>query len=82
MDRWQWFIDCIGKRVWRNEHCNCENCQYLMKNGVLILDKQHANYLYELEAECGYKYYDSKEEMDNIELNNQNNVSQIEDKTI
>jgi len=41
-----------------------------MSTGILVRDEFHANYLSEMEAECGYKYYDSKEEMENIELNN------------
>lgn len=70
MERKQWFIDRIGKRVWRNITCECCHCQLLMSTGILVRDEFHANYLSEMEAECGYKYYDSKEEMENIELNN------------
>lgn len=60
----QWFIDRIGKRVWRKNDCDCIMCIASSEFGVLIRDEQHADYLFSLECECGFKYFDSKEERD------------------
>lgn len=78
MDRKQWFIDRIGKRVYRNStHCNndkCIPCKNVYKNGIVITDKQHATYLYDIE--CDYnregkplRYFDTLEEMLEFEKN-------------
>ena len=44
----QWFIDRIGKRIYREKNvCNCEVCTAVHKEGLIITDEQHANYLYD-----------------------------------
>jgi hypothetical protein len=50
-DRKQWFIDRIGKRVYRDANgCSCEVCKQIRDVGLVIIDKMHANYLYDMEA--------------------------------
>jgi hypothetical protein len=68
-EREKWFIDRIGKIVYRNEtSCKCVVCASVVENGVIISDANHAIYL--SETECEYtadgwpmKYFDSKEEV-------------------
>ena len=44
----QWFIDRIGKRIYRkNNICNCRICVNVHEEGLIITDKQHAIYLYD-----------------------------------
>lgn len=71
-EREQWFVDRIGKIVFRNDtNCNdgeCKICLHVYENGLLIDDRMHALYLAELEylynAE-GFPllYADTKEEV-------------------
>lgn len=68
MDRLQWFIDRIGKRVYRNHHDCCEHCETVYKGGLIIADENHANYLYDIEVEFTAdgeptQYFDTREEM-------------------
>lgn len=64
MNRKQWFIDRIGKRVYRVKSlCDCEGCRTAYENGVIITDESHANYLYDCEREWGLIYYDTLEEV-------------------
>lgn len=54
----QWFIDRIGKRVFRDKNlCNCGVCKNVFQNGLIITDKQHAQYLYDIQNEMGIRYY-------------------------
>lgn len=49
--RKQWFIDRIGKRVYRGEtSCQCETCKRISKEGLIISDLMHAEYLYDVEG--------------------------------
>jgi hypothetical protein len=72
--REQWFIDRIGKTVYRNKtSCDCSICTKNYKNGLIIKDKDHAIYLYDCECEYNIegnplKYFDTKEERDKFEL--------------
>ncbi len=67
--REQWFIDRIGKIVFRNKTtCKCETCKNVYEQGLIIHDKTHATYLYDMEGCYNYegyplKYFDTKEEM-------------------
>jgi hypothetical protein len=55
----QWFIDRIGKRIYRkNNVCNCEVCTTVHKEGLIITDEQHANYLYDCQ-ELDLIYYEN-----------------------
>lgn len=74
-EREQFFIDRIGKRVYRNAACPCLVCQNIHKNGIIVENELHANYLADMEAEFtidGHplKYFDTKEEALEFEQNN------------
>ena len=54
-DRQQWFIDRVGKRVFREDNeCDCDLCRLVTKEGLVISDVSHALYLAEIEFT--YKY--------------------------
>jgi len=67
-EREKWFRQRIGKVIYRNDNgCSCPACQDALKNGLVVNDEMHANYLYE--NECEYtaeghplRYFDTKEE--------------------
>ena len=67
-DRLQWFLDRIGKRVFRNKtDCPCEICTAVYERGMLVENKMEAQYLYDLEAAytCEgdlLRYFDTREE--------------------
>lgn len=73
-ERLQWFIDRIGKTVYRNDNgCSCEVCKRVFTDGVYISDNTHANYLFDCECSAngeGYflKYFDTIEERDEFML--------------
>ena len=58
----QWFIERISRRIIRPEHgsCNCPSCRGVEKCGLIIADKQHADYLYLCQQEMGLEYQDIK----------------------
>jgi len=74
MSRLQFFIDHIGKRVFRpmNE-CkahngkNCAHCEDVYKNGLIVEDSIHASYLESVEAETNITYYGTIEERNDSE---------------
>jgi len=49
----QWFIDRIGKRIYRltDTKC-CDHCEKVLKEGLIIHDLTHAKYLYICQATC------------------------------
>ena len=51
MNTKEWFIDRIGKKVFRNSNgCNCDTCKRITNDGLVIFDGQHASYLHEMEG--------------------------------
>ena len=51
MNTEKWFLDRIGKKVFRTSNgCNCETCKRITNDGLTIFDEQHASYLYEMEG--------------------------------
>lgn len=71
-EREQWFIDRIGKVVYRNDtKCNdgeCKICLHVFEHGLLIDDLMHALYVAEIEYlynADGFPllYADTKEEI-------------------
>ena len=53
-----WFIKHIGQKIYRNRvNCGCEICVDGFKNGVLVHDVRHAQYLKTCQDEMGIKYY-------------------------
>lgn len=50
-EREQWFLNRIGKRVYRGAtSCKCESCKRITGEGLIIYDDDHARYLHEIEA--------------------------------
>lgn len=48
----QWFIDRIGKTIYRSENgCSCKTCKEVNSNGLVIRDEMHASYLYDIQYE-------------------------------
>lgn len=47
----QWFIDRIGKRIYRDANgCPCNRCDRVFKEGIVIHDMMHADYMYEMQG--------------------------------
>jgi hypothetical protein len=73
-EREQWFLDRVGKRVWRNKnYCDCNTCDVVYTKGLMITDSLHAGYLWAVEGDYyreGFplKYFDTPEERDAFEL--------------
>jgi hypothetical protein len=64
----QWFIDRIGKRVYRDKNpCDCEICMNVFEKGVIIENEMHATYLYDAQHELQYIYSDKKLDTDKHE---------------
>jgi hypothetical protein len=58
----KWFIDRIGKRIYRkNNICNCAVCLNVHEVGLIIADEMHAIYLYDCQ-ELDLIYYDLPDE--------------------
>ena len=56
----QWFIDRIGKRIYRkNNICNCDICLNIHLEGLIVIDEMHAIYLYDFQ-ELDLIYYDKE----------------------
>ena len=73
----QWFIDRIGKRVFRTDTKCCAVCAEIYKNGLVIHDETHASYLNDISAELGVRYFDTKQEVVEYE----NRIQDIKDTT-
>ncbi len=42
----EWFK--IGKKIYRDDNgCNCNDCQEVRSNGLVIFDQHHADYLFD-----------------------------------
>jgi hypothetical protein len=54
----QWFIDRIGKRIYRKENfCPCPICVNIHKEGLIVMDEYHAIYLYDCQS-MNISYHD------------------------
>ena len=74
MSRLQFFIDHIGKKIFRtrnecnaNKGHNCAHCEDVYQNGLIVESESHASYLSSIEAETNIRYYATIEERDNSE---------------
>lgn len=55
----QWFINRIGKIVYRDKvKCKCITCIENGDNGILINDIHHAEYLYMVSCDMDIEYRD------------------------
>jgi|GEM_PF-3329720 len=67
-ERLQWFLDRIGKRVFRNHAgCPCVICKKVYEQGFVIVDASHAEYVHDNEADYAasghpLRYFDTKEQ--------------------
>lgn len=60
-DHLQFFLDRIGKRVFRDViDCNCQTCKDIGERGLIIQDENHARYLYMIWQDMGIVYRDNK----------------------
>ena len=57
----KWFKSRIGKRIYRytDVHC-CKHCQDAYENGFIILDSNHAYYIFICQNDMGLEYGDKK----------------------
>ena len=49
----KWFLNRIGKRIFRDWYKCCPICDKTAKNGLIIHDKIHAEYLYLYQNDFG-----------------------------
>jgi hypothetical protein len=49
----KWFIWRVGKRIYRNHFECCSKCNDVAKNGLVIMDILHAQYLYDTQSDFG-----------------------------
>jgi hypothetical protein len=75
MNREDWFLERIGKRVFRTQNgCTCESCLRTYHDGIIIMDKEHAHTMFVAESEYQYNglrmiYFDSKHDVEEYERN-------------
>jgi hypothetical protein len=56
----QWFINRIGKTIYRKEnYCQCPVCVNVYKVGLIVIDENHAIYLYDCQS-MDISYHDNK----------------------
>jgi hypothetical protein len=57
----QWFLDRIGKTIFRGfGTCRCNVCDIVAHQGLTLFDKEHAQYVYDIQNELGIHYSDEK----------------------
>lgn len=57
----QWFIDRVGKRIYRHTDTKCcDTCQKVLEEGLIVANKVHAQYLYDCQCEMDLIYSDDK----------------------
>lgn len=58
--RLAFFKSRVGQRLYRSKGCPCEICDHIFHKGIIVADELHAQYLCDIEADCGYHYADTK----------------------
>lgn len=59
----QWFIDRVGRKIYReNNICECGICVDVFKNGLIVMSESHAYYLCDCQHELGLIYNDTLKE--------------------
>jgi len=53
-----WFNSRINKRVFRDHHDCCATCDKNYNEGLIIHDKQHAQYLFDIQNDFGVEGYE------------------------
>lgn len=52
-----WFTGRIGKKIYRDTvDCKCSGCTDGTENGILVHDKDHAEYLYNVQLDMDIRY--------------------------
>lgn len=55
----QWFLDHIGKTIYRKTKLNCcATCTHVENKGLTVNDQEHADYLFLCQNEMGLIYTD------------------------
>jgi len=50
-ERKKWFLDRVGKKIYRDKNfCDCFVCKRVENEGVVVLDKNNALYLLDIES--------------------------------
>ena len=49
----KWFQNRISKKIYRDWYKCCKTCDDIAKNGLIIRDKAHAEYIYTIQNEYG-----------------------------
>ena len=49
----KWFKNRVGQRIFRNYFKCCPHCDDVAKNGLIISDSSHAEYLYITQNDMG-----------------------------
>lgn len=48
----EWFVENIGERVYRDsDDCECATCRDVVKNGLIIANEEHVEYLYMIQGD-------------------------------
>ena len=59
----EFFIAHIGKKLYRDSNgCTCPDCREILKNGLTVSDRNHAEYLYMIQGDCGMIYRDKQKD--------------------
>ena len=56
----KWFINRIGKKVYRDDIECCNQCKNVADHGLEIHDKNHAEYLFMVQNDLQINYRDRK----------------------
>ena len=65
----KWFQDRIGKRVHTEiDTCKCSTCLEVAEKGLIISDKEHAEYLYDIQNELNINYVSEQRDLIEKEL--------------
>lgn len=55
-----WYKQRVGKRIYRinKTGCECEVCTRVFNEGLILLDDDHCQYLFDCQNELGLRYYE------------------------
>lgn len=52
----KWFLDRVGKRIYRDDtSCTCGTCKKNNKDGLIVNDEQHAEYLHTIQNDFAFE---------------------------
>jgi hypothetical protein len=54
MRQLRWFINRIGKRVYRDNSCSCHHCVKTEQVGLIIIDEYQARYMFDCQNAFAY----------------------------